>query len=201
MPKLPTPVTSRIPVRRLCRHQRRRLVAHVRSWRVLVIKPKKLMPIEVAVRNASLMPEASRNQLRMADLSTLDALAKGRGTLHDVRMLTDSSNLTQILVCEYRLGGDEVKDAVARAEMAILQCAARFERTKRFGLTGPELQDLREMLDWADAQREVVTRSVYQQAVKRLEFKVRSGRNTIELDAAAQEINRRMQAERAGVAA
>lgn len=158
---------------------------------LLLAKLDEKSPWEKAVRGAAVMPVQARNKLRLADLSSLEAITHGKGRMQDLRILIDACNIAQCLACDFGIGGEEVKESITRAEMAILQCAARFERTQRFGLTGQALQDLREMLDWAQAQREVTSRSTYLKAVDLLTARVRAGHNTIDLDQACLAINGR----------
>lgn len=193
MPKLPSRVISRIPARKLCRQQQPvSLTGFVNTRRRAIFRRARMVTtIEIAMRNAAVMPERARNKLHLADLSSPNAITRGKGAWHDFRMLIDASNIAQCLACDFGIGGSEVKDAIAKAEMALLQCAARFERTQRFGFTSEELQAVCEVLEWAHAQREVTPRAIYTKAVRLLTARVRSGHNTIDLEAVCAAINGR----------
>ena len=141
----------------------------------------RMAPIETAIRNAAIVPSQSRDKLALADLSTLDAITRGKGRLSDFRYLVDISNLTETLAKDFRIGGDEVLTAVKAAEAAFLSCAKRIETTGKIGFSGPELTAVREMLEWAQAQREAASRGVYLAAIKLLGARVKGGSVTIEM--------------------
>lgn len=124
----------------------------------LMLKRCKLAPIEVAMRNAAVTPSKARNQLTLAELSSLDAITHGHGRLIDFRRLVDANNLTEVLAKDFKIGGDEVMAATEAAEAALLGCARRIEQTGKIGFSGPELAAMREMLEWHQAQRETASR-------------------------------------------
>lgn len=140
-----------------------------------------ITPLETAIRNAATAPKQSRDLLATADLSTLDTITRGKGRLSDFRYLVDVSNLCEVLARDYRIGGDEVLEAVKSAESAFLSCAARIEKTGKIGFSGPELQAVREMLQWAAAQREAASRGVYLAAIKLLSARIKGGSVTVEM--------------------
>lgn len=140
-----------------------------------------ITPLEMAIRNAATAPKQSRDLLATADLSTLNTITRGKGRLSDFRYLVDVSNLCEVLAKDYRIGGDEVLEAVKSAESAFLSCAARIEKTGKIGFSGPELQAVREMLQWAAAQREAASRGVYLSAIKLLSARVKGGSVTVEM--------------------
>ena len=140
-----------------------------------------MTPLELAIRNAATAPKQSRDTLALSDLSTLDAITRGKGRLSDFRYLVDVCNLCEVLAKDYRIGGTEVLEAVASAEAAFLSCAARIEKTGKIGFSGPELQAVREMLEWASAQRETASRGIYLAAIKLLGARVKGGSVTVEM--------------------
>ena len=140
-----------------------------------------MTPLELAIRNAATAPKQAQNTLTLADLSTLDAITRGKGRLSDFRYLVDVCNLCEVLAKDYKIGGTEVLEAVASAEAAFLSCAARIEKTGKVGFSGPELQAVREMLAWAVAQREAASRGIYLAAIKLLKARVGSGAVTVEM--------------------
>ena len=71
-----------------------------------------ITPLETAIRNAATAPKQSRDLLATADLSTLETITRGKGRLSDFRYLVDVSNLCEVLARDYRIGGDEVLEAV-----------------------------------------------------------------------------------------
>ena len=150
---------------------------HRRSKRYIYV----MHPLESAIRNAAIVPSQSRDKLALADLSTLDAITKGKGRLSDFRYLVDISNLCEVLARDYRIGGDEVLEAVKAAESAFLSCARRIETTGKVGFSGPELQAVRLMLAYAQDQRAAASRGVYLAAIKLLSARVKGGSVTVEM--------------------
>ena len=140
-----------------------------------------ITPLETAIRNAATAPKQSRDKLALADLSTLDTITRGKGRLSDFRYLVDICNLCEVLAKDYRIGGEEVLAAVKEAEAAFLSCARRIETTGKIGFSGPELAAVREMLEWAAAQREAASRGVYLAAIKLLGARVKGGSVTVEM--------------------
>lgn len=140
-----------------------------------------ITPLETAIRNAAIAPKQAQNTLTLADLSTLDAITRGKGRLSDFRYLVDVCNLCEVLARDYRIGGDEVLEAVKSAESAFLSCAARIEKTGKIGFSGPELQAVRLMLAYAQDQREAASMGVYLAAIKLLSARVKGGGVTVEM--------------------
>ena len=140
-----------------------------------------ITPLELAIRNAATAPKQSRDTLALSDLSTLDAITRGKGRLSDFRYLVDICNLCEVLAKDYRIGGEEVLAAIKAAESAFLSCARRIETTGKIGFSGPELAAVREMLEWASAQREAASRGVYLSAIKLLSARVKGGSVTVEM--------------------
>lgn len=149
--------------------------------RRLMLKRYKLAPLEVAIRNAAVTPKKVRNQLTLAELSSLDAITHGHGTLIDFRRLVDANNLTEVLAKDFKIGGEEVRAATEAAEAALLGCARRIEVTGKIGFSGTELAALREMLEWHQAQRETAPRGIYLAAIKLLMARVGNGAVTVEI--------------------
>ena len=140
-----------------------------------------ITPLETAIRNAATAPKQSRDLLATADLSTLETITRGKGRLSDFRYLVDISNLVEVLARDFRIGGEEVLAAVKAAEEAFLSCARRIEERGKMGFSGPELQAVREMLEWHQAQREAASRGVYLAAIKLLGARVKGGSVTVEM--------------------
>lgn len=140
-----------------------------------------MTPLALAIRNAATAPKQARNTLELSDLSTLDSIVHGKGRLSDFRYLVDVCNLCEVLAKDFKIGGDEVLASVKAAETAFLSCAARIETTGKIGFSGPELQAVREMLEWAQAQREAASRGVYLAAIKLLKARIGSGAVTVEM--------------------
>lgn len=72
------------------------------------------------------------------------------------------------------VGRDEVLPACARAQEHLIDAARRFERTGKMGTTGPGLTSFRELYEFHDLQRQSVSRSEYEKAIKNATNRLRS---------------------------
>lgn len=152
---------------------------------------RKPLPIQIAARNAEVSPKSVREELELIELAALDAITRGHGTWRDVQKLADACNIASTLAKEWKMGDAECIYALRNGEVAIIHCAARMERTGKIGFSGSELQDVREMLSWAHAQRDVVGRKVYLDALKLTMAQIKGNHNTIDLNQACAAINGR----------
>lgn len=166
------------------------------QYRKAAITLKKLMkrkplPIQIAARNAAVSPKSVREELELIELAALDAITRGHGTWRDVQKLADACNIANTLAKEWKVGDAECIYALRNGEVAIIHCAARLERTGKIGFSGTELQDVREMLSWAHAQREAIDRKTFLAAIKLTQARIRGNHDTIDLDQACAAINGR----------
>ena len=114
-------------------------------------------------------------------MNALDAIVKGAGTLKHWQDLAAMNNLTQTLAGQGV--GYEAMEAAHRAEAALIDAAARFQRTGRMGLTGEGIQAIRDVLEFHDLQRSSISRSQYERAIQLTIARVKSGYATVDLDA------------------
>lgn len=152
---------------------------------------RKPLPFEVALRNAAVSPASVRHELELIELAALDAITRGHGTWRDLQKLADACNIGSTLAKEWKIGDGECIYALRNGEVAIIHCAARLERTGKIGFSGTELQDIREMLSLAHAQRDAVDRKTFLAAIKLTQARIRGNHDTIDLDQACVAINGR----------
>lgn len=152
---------------------------------------RKQTPIEIAVRGAAVMPQASRDELQLVELAALDSIARGIGTVLDLQKMADVSNIAGVLCKVFKIGGRDTALALIQGEIAIINCAARMESTGVASLEGAELEAVREMISWAHAQRDVVGRKMYLDALKLTMAQIKGSHNTIDLNQACAAINGR----------
>ena len=150
---------------------------------------RKPLPLHIAARNAAVSPRSVREELELIELAALDCITRGHGTWRDVQKLADACNIASTLAKEWKVGDAECIYALRNGEVAIIHCAARLERTGKIGFSGSELQDVREMLSWAHAQRDAVDRKTFLAAIKLTQARIRGNHDTIDLDQACAAIN------------
>lgn len=147
-------------------------------------------PMDVALYGAMITPKESLDQLRLIELSSLDSITHGCAKWHDVQRLADACNLGQTL-CEFGVGKAEAGPALIAAEMAIIQCAARLERTGKIGLTGEELQAVREMLEYVALQRAIISRRELLRAIELTAQRIKQNHGVVDLNQACAVLNGR----------
>lgn len=138
-------------------------------------------PIKHAMSGARITDPKSLDQLLVRDLASLDAFTRGAARLEEYSDLVNMNNLTQTLA-GMGVGREALPDC-RKAEKALIEAAARFERTQRMGLTGPGIEALRSVIEWHSLQRGSIARSKYEEAIRLTGARIKSGYATIDLGA------------------
>ena len=122
-------------------------------------------PIAHAMAGASIVDDVALGKLRLGELSSLESMAKGLGTVQDWKTLVDMMNIAETMG---RNGiGPEVLPHCLEAQKGLQEAARRYEKTGKMGLTGPTIQALREVHQYHDAQRTSISRSKYEQMIEK----------------------------------
>lgn len=129
-------------------------------------------PISMAIMGAAVSGKKPLDQLRLAELSAIDNLAFGRGTIEDWRWTCDFLNIAETMG---NMGiGPEVLPVCEVAQNGLLQAAKRYQKTKKMGIDGVTLNAIRELHEYHDLQRTSVARSVYETAIRKTADRIRS---------------------------
>ena len=131
-------------------------------------------PIEHAMAGASITPRDKLDKLLARELSSLEAIVKGHGDLVSWNDLVNANNLAEELAL-MGVGKPEVMPVVIECQQHLIEAARRFQATGKMGLSGPAIQAMRSMLEYHDLQRASVARSQYEEAIRRVTAKVKSG--------------------------
>lgn len=137
-------------------------------------------PIEFAVSGAAIAPRKDLDQLLLREIGALDAIVKGHGGLKEWQDLAALNNLTMTLAGQGV--GPEALEAAHKAEAALIDAAARFQKTGKMGFTGPAIQAIRDVIEFHDLQRSSISRAEYERAIQLTLARIRSGYATIDLD-------------------
>jgi hypothetical protein len=114
-------------------------------------------PIQWAIDGVSLPSPQQIADLRVRELSSLEALRNGTGTLEDVKDLTDVMNLCETLAS---MGiGPEAMPAVEKAHGAFLAIKRRIDKWGKVQVMPEELEALAEVQAYLDLQRQSVDRA------------------------------------------
>jgi len=137
-------------------------------------------PIAHAMAGAAITDESSLNKLRLGELSALEAMRTGKGTLEDWRLLVDMLNITQTFI---RHGiGPEAREDCQKAQESLYNAAKRYEKTKQMGLDGQGIGALQNVHEWHDLQRTSVARSVYEDMIEKTRNYIKSkGKEVVEI--------------------
>ena len=136
-------------------------------------------PILHAIEGASVTPREKLDQLLLRELAALDAFTRGQAGIQEWQDLAALNNLAQTLA---KTGcGIEAMPQCLAAQDALLESARRAEKTGRFGLSGPGIVSLRNVIEWHDLQRSSIDRSTYEKAIALTAARVKSGYNVVEL--------------------
>jgi len=131
-----------------------------------------ICPVTHAIVGASITDEESLNFLRKKENDSYEAFRTGVATKQDWNNINAVASLAESMADSGI--GPEVMVHVKIAEMHLLDCQARFQRTGKMGATGLALQSFKEILEWHDLQRTSVARSVYETHIKRVTDMIRA---------------------------
>ena len=122
-------------------------------------------PIAHAIAGAGITDQASLNKLRLRELSAIESMAKGFGTIEDWRHLVDMLNICEMMALQGI--GPEALVACNIAQESLAQAAKRYESIKRMGLSGEGIQAIREVYEYHDLQRTSISRSEYERMIEK----------------------------------
>jgi hypothetical protein len=120
-------------------------------------------PIVMAIEGAAITDTKALDKIRLSELTSLEAFRTGTATKHDWRVCADFLNVQEQLC---RTGvGPEALDACLTAQAALGAVQDRSKRLDgRLVLAGPELNALREALEFMDLQRSSISRGRLEEA-------------------------------------
>ena len=136
-------------------------------------------PIVHAMTGAAITDTAALDKLRIRELAALEAFRTGAATRQEWMDVADFLNISETLA---RSGvGPEALEPCLRAQEALGAIHDRFTRTGKLGTSGQELQALREAYEYADLQRSSISRSAYEDAIRRTANRIRSAHPSVKV--------------------
>ncbi len=136
-------------------------------------------PITLAIEGAAITDVKLLDQLRIRELSAIESFFTGQATKDDWMTIADLLNISETLA---RDGvWPEALATNERAQEALAAAHARHTETGQLGMTGPQLQSLREAFGYLDAQRLDISRSRYEQAIKKTADRIRSAHPSVKV--------------------
>jgi len=134
-------------------------------------------PIKHAISGAAITPQAERDKLLLRELAALDDFTKGGAKMEQWNDLASVVNLCETIAREHI--GAEALPFCQAAQDELIKTADRYKQTGRFGLSGPGITALREVIEYHDAQRASITRSEYERLIRLCTAHVRNGYRTV----------------------
>ena len=122
-------------------------------------------PIFHAIEGAAVTTEPEMTRLSQGEYSALESFRMGQAVEEDWQLLSVMTSISGLMA--YEGLGVEALPAARVAWKSLLSIEDRKNKTGKWGCTGPELQSLREMCEYHDLQRKLVSRSVYENAIFR----------------------------------
>ena len=118
-----------------------------------------------AISGAGVTDQSSLNKLRIRELSAMESMTKGAGTIGDWQSLVDMLNICEMMATHGI--GPEALVSCNIAQESLAQAAKRFETIKRMGLNGEGIQAIKEVYEYHDLQRSSISRSKYEQMIQK----------------------------------
>jgi len=135
-------------------------------------------PILHAMEGAAITPEPLLDKLRVRELTALEAFRTGCATKQEWMDMADMLNICETLAQDGI--GPEALDSCELAQQALADAHARyFGKHGSLTLTGPELQALRDAYEYADLQRQSISRARYELAIRKTANRIRSAHPSV----------------------
>jgi hypothetical protein len=128
--------------------------------------------LELAIAGATMTAQADLDKLRLLELSAIECFAKGNATRMEFTHIADMLNLTETFTTMNI--GREAIPACEALQAALIEIRDRHAATGRMGVTIANLDAMREVFAFQDAQRSAVDRSTYERAIKLCANRIRS---------------------------
>ena len=133
-----------------------------------------------AIAGAAVPDSKALDKLRLCELSAIDNMVHGRGTTEDWRWLADVINIAETMG---KAGiGPEVLPYCQEAQTAMLECAKRYQETKKMGLSGAGIKAIKDVWEFHDLQRTSIPRSEYEKMIRKTANYIKShGKDVVEI--------------------
>jgi hypothetical protein len=137
--------------------------------------------VQHAIVGASITHREKLDKLRMMEYSALEAIIKGRGTIHDWRTLVDVLNLSETMG---RAGvGPEVLPICEKAQASLHKASGYYQTTMRVILDAEGIQACRDLISYADLQQSSIPRSEFERYIQKTKDYIRShGKQVVEIE-------------------
>lgn len=137
----------------------------------------KVNPIEHAIVGAAVTQDDLLDRLRLIELSAIESLVKGNGTVADWRSIVDMMNIAETMASNGI--GVEVLEICEAVQKEMEAAAHRYEKTRKMGLTGTGIRFVKELYQLHDLQRTSISRSEYERMLQKTSDYIRSNNHRV----------------------
>lgn len=138
---------------------------------------KLIDPIAHAIIGACVTDKTNLDKLRLMELTAIDAIRRGGGSLNDYRTLADMLNLCERMAIHGI--GPEALDVCQAFTDELAAMAKRFEQTRKMVFTGTGLRLAQEVFEFHDLQRQSITRAKYAEMLQKTHDYIRSNNQNV----------------------
>lgn len=128
-------------------------------------------PIDSALLGCSIPSESRLDKLRIRELSAIESFAKGNAGPSDFRDIADMLNVAE--TAGLSGVGPEVLPVCAALELALLGVKEQYEQKNTMVLRSHELQLMRDLYQFHDAQRTAIDLSTYERIIRKTVNKIK----------------------------
>lgn len=136
-------------------------------------------PVAHVLEGIQVTPSDRLDQLRLLELSAIEAFAKGMAVKSEWDALADMVNIAETMASGGV--GPEVLEACARAQEGLDEARERYGRTKRLGMSGPAIQAMRDLHAYHDLQRTSISRGEYEKFIGMTANRIRSAHPSLKV--------------------
>ena len=137
----------------------------------------KVNPIEHAIVGAAVTQDNLLDKLRLIELSAIESLVKGNGTVADWRSIVDMMNIAETMASNGI--GVEMLEICEIVQKEMETAAHRYEKTRKMGLTGTGIRFVKELYQLHDLQRTSISRSEYERMLQKTSDYIRSNNHRV----------------------
>ena len=137
----------------------------------------KVNPIEYAITGVRVASDDKLNMLRLHELSAIESMVKGAGTVQDWITLVHVLNVSETM--GHSGIGIEVLPLCELVQPEMQAAAKRYKATKKMGLSGAGIRYLKELCALHDLQRQSISCSEFERMIDKSNNNVRSNHQRV----------------------
>lgn len=137
----------------------------------------KVNPIEYAITGVRVASDDKLNKLRLHELSAIESMVKGVGTVADWMTLVHVLNVSETM--GHAGIGIEVLPLCELVQPEMQAAAKRYEATQKMGLSGAGIKYLKELCALHDLQRQSISCSEFERLIDKSNNIVRSNHQRV----------------------